>query len=104
MKRIPPAIQEKERYLKFRVRGEEKEIEEVVDAVWESATRYMGTQSVSEANIRFLGDRFSEEDQTGVIRVRVEKANDLRASLALNPCLEDSCFVVEKVSGTLSGP
>jgi RNase P/RNase MRP subunit POP5 len=103
MKRIPPAIQEKERYLKFRVHGAEKEIGEVVDAVWESAIRYMGSQGASEADIRILGDRFSEEDQTGIVRVRADKEDDLRAALALDPCMDDAFFSVEKVSGTVTG-
>ncbi len=103
MKRIPPAIQEKERYLKFRVYGEEKEIGEVVDAIWESSTKYMGTWGVSEADLRILGDMFSKEDQKGVLRVRAGKEDELRAALVLNPCLEEAFFSVEKVSGTISG-
>jgi RNase P/RNase MRP subunit POP5 len=103
MKRIPPAIQEKERYLKFKVNGKSKEIGEVVEAIWQSAIKYMGSQGVSEADLRILGNKFSEEDQEGVIRVRAEKEGDLRAALVLNPCLEEAFLSVEKVSGTISG-
>lgn len=104
MKRIPPAIQEKQRYLKFRVHGEEKDLGEVVDAVWSSATKYMGTQGTSKADIRVIGNKFDEEKQAGVIRVHKNRVNDLRAALTLNPGFEDDSFLsVENVSGTVSG-
>ncbi|MFB6100016.1 MAG: Rpp14/Pop5 family protein [Candidatus Nanohalobium sp.] len=104
MKQVPPAIQESQRYLKFKVRGKEKDIGEIVNAVWDSATKYMGTRGCSEASIWIIGNKFDEEKQEGVIKVNRRKEDDLRAALTLNPCFEDETFLsVEKVSGTLAG-
>jgi RNase P/RNase MRP subunit POP5 len=104
VKQIPPAIQGNYRYLKFRVRGEEKEIGEVVDAVWCSATKFMGTEGCSEADIWIIGNRFDNEEQRGVIKVDREKEADLRAALTLNPEFDDESFLsIEDVSGTIAG-
>ena len=103
MKRIPPAIQEDYRYLRFKVRGDRKDIGEVVDAVWNSATKFMGTKGVSKADIRIIGNKFDEEEQEGVIKVHRDMEDDLRAALALNLEFEDGSFLsIEKVSGTIS--
>ena len=104
MKQIPPAIQEKHRYLKFQAHGERKDICEVVDAVWTSALKYMGTNGVSDADIWIIGNKFNEEKQQGVIKVKNSREADLRAALTLNTGFEDECFLsVTDASGTLSG-
>lgn len=104
MKRLPPAIQEDYRYLKFKVEGSEKSIGDVVDAVWSSALKYMGTEGVSDANIWIVGNKFDEKKQEGVIKVKNSREDDLRAALTLNSGFEDESFLsVVKVSGTLSG-
>ncbi|QGA80740.1 Rpp14/Pop5 family protein [Candidatus Nanohalobium constans] len=102
MKRIPPAIQENQRYLKFKVRGEYKEIGEVVDAVWDSATKYMGTQGASKCDLWIIGNKFDEEKQEGVVKINREMEDDFRAALTLNTGFDDDTFLsVEKASGTL---
>jgi RNase P/RNase MRP subunit POP5 len=104
VKQIPPAIQESEHYLKFKVNGEEKELGQVVDSVWTSVTEFMGVQGASEADIWIIGNKFDEDAQTGVIRVRRDKVDDVRAALTLRPGFEDKSFIsVERVSGTISG-
>lgn len=103
MKQIPPAIQENERYLKFKVNGEEKDLGQVVEAVWSSVTEFMGVQGASEADIWIIGNKFDKDMQSGVIRVRRDRVNDLRAALTLRPRFKDETFIsVEKVSGTIS--
>ena len=103
MKRIPPAIQESQRYLKFKVRGEKKELGDVVEAVWDSAAKFMGTKELSKADIWIIGNKFDEEEQEGVIRVNRGCEDSLRAALALDPVFEDAFFSIERVSGSVSG-
>lgn len=104
MKRIPPAIQENQRYLKFKVRGEDKELGEIVEAVWSSATKFMGVKEASKADIWIIGGRFDEKNQEGIIRVHRDNEDSLRAALALNSSFnDDTIFTVENISGTVSG-
>lgn len=104
MKQIPPAIQEDYRYLKFQVNGGKKDIGEVVDSVWQSGLKYMGSSGMSEADVWIIGNKFDEEEQEGVIKVRRGSEDDLRAALTLSPGFEDESFLsVEKSSGTLKG-
>ena len=103
MKHIPPAIQEEERYLRFRVHGEEKDIGDVVDAVWKSATVFMGTKGVSKADIWTIGNKFDTEEQRGIIKVHKEKVSEIRAALTINSSFDDDSFIsIEKVSGTIA--
>jgi RNase P/RNase MRP subunit POP5 len=104
VKQIPPSIQEDHRYLLFKIRNGSKDIDEVVDAIWRSATKYMGTKASSEAQIWIMANQFNNEKQEGVIKVEKSKQKDLRAALTLNPGFKDDTFLsIEKVSGTLEG-
>jgi RNase P/RNase MRP subunit POP5 len=104
MKQIPPAIQEKEHYLKFRVRGDKKEFGEVVDSIWKSVNCFLGTKGSSQANVWVIENKFDEAEQEGVIGVQRDMVDEVRAALTLNPGFEDETFLsVEKVSGNLSG-
>ena len=102
MKQMPPAIQEKHRYLKFKVRGKQKNLGEVIEAVWKSATKYMGTNGASKANIWIIGNKYNKKKQEGVIRVNQDRENDLRAALTINNGFKDQTYLsIEKVPGTL---
>lgn len=105
MKQIPPAIQENYHYIEFQIEGEgKKEIGEVVDAVWKSALKYMGSKGASKADIWIIGNKFDLESQKGVIKVHRDKVDNLRAALTINPGFKDeSFFSVENISGTISG-
>jgi RNase P/RNase MRP subunit POP5 len=104
VKQIPPAIQEKKRYLDFEVKGNHKELGEIVEAVWSSATKYIGVKGASKADIWIIGNKFDEKEQRGVIKVNRDKEHDLRAALTINPCFGDEAFLaVENVSGTIKG-
>lgn len=103
MKQIPPAIQENSRYLSFGIHGEKKELGEVVEAVWNSALDYMGTKGVSDAKIWIIGNKFNRKKQEGIIKVKENKEDDLRAALTINNGFEDKSFIkVKKTSGTLN--
>jgi len=102
--RLPPSLREKQRYLKFSVHTEEDvDLGEVVNAIWDSALDYLGEQGCSEANLWVIGNRFDEGEQTGTVRVRREKEDDLRAALTLVDQIggEKGFISVEKVSGSI---
>lgn len=105
MKRLPPAIQEKHRYLEFRIHGGEFEIGEVVDAVWEAALDYLGEKGCAEANFWMIGNKFDEEKQQGIIKVNRKREDDLRAALTLIEQIsgEEAFIEVTGVSGTMKG-
>lgn len=104
MKRLPPSIQEKKRYLKFRIHSEEDvELGEVVNAVWNSALNFLGSKSASKADFWILGNKFDEKEQEGVIRVNQDMEQELRAALALIDRVdsEEAFLEILDVSGTL---
>lgn len=104
MKSLPPSLRENRRYLKFRVHSDEKkELGEVVDAVWNSCLSYIGTAGCSEANFWVIGNRFDEDTQEGIIKVRRQKEDEVRAALTMiNQIGGSSGFIeVKRVSGTL---
>lgn len=84
LNRLPPAIREDYRYLKFRVHAEENvEIGDLVDAVWEKSLDFLGTSGSSQADFWIVGNKFNEEKQEGIVKVRKEKVDDFRAALCL---------------------
>lgn len=104
MKRLPPSIQEEQRYLRFKVHSEEpKEIGEVVEAVWKGALDFLGTREASKADFWILGNKFDEEKQEGVIRVNASMEEKFRAALTLIDRVgsERACLEVLQVSGAL---
>lgn len=106
MKRLPPSQRENQRYLKFRLRAEKDlDLGEVVESVWKSCIRYLGTRDSSAANFWVIGNKFNEEEQQGVIRVRADREDDLRAALATSKDVGGVEGFVEivKVSGSLKG-
>ena len=105
MKRLPPAIQEKHRYLEFKIHSEEQDLGKVVDAVWKSALEFMGEKGCAEANFWVIGNKFDEKKQQGVIKVNREREDDLRAALTLIEEISDKKAFVEVtgVSGTMKG-
>lgn len=104
MKRLPPTLREKERYLRFRVRTEEPvEFGDVVDAVWDSALDYLGSKGASAADFWIVKNRFDEDSMTGVIKVNRDSEPELRAALALVDRIGSSkgFISVEDVSGSI---
>lgn len=104
MKRLPPAIQEKQRYLSFRVRSEmDAEIGDVVDAVWKASLNYLGSKDSSKADFWVIGNRFDEEKQEGVIKVNRGSGDDLRAAITMIDRIggEKGFIEVMEVSGTM---
>lgn len=104
MKRLPPAIQEEQRYLEFQLHSDEKhELGDVVDAVWDAVLEFLGSKEASRADIWIMGDEFQESEQRGVIQVNRDAVNEVRAALALLDEIDGvKAFIrVTQVSGTL---
>lgn len=103
--RLPPALREKKRYLKFKIRSEEEvELGEVVNTVWNSVLNYTGSKGASEADIWIIGNKFSEKHQEGVIKVNRDKASEIRAALSLIDGFngKKGFIEVKKKSGSLN--
>lgn len=101
---LPPSQRKSYRYMRFEIHSDKTvKIGEVVDAVWSSALKFLGTRGVAEADFWFLGDRFDEKDQKGIIKVERANLDNLRAALALvNGFSDKEGFIeVKKVSGSL---
>ncbi|MFB6190419.1 MAG: Rpp14/Pop5 family protein [Candidatus Nanohaloarchaea archaeon] len=104
IKRLPPAIQEEHRYLEFQVHCESQvELGDVVNAVWDAALGFDGSRGASEMDFWIIGNRFSEKDQRGIVKVNRHSEEELRAALALIDSLggEKGLIEVTQVSGTL---
>ena len=104
IKQLPPSQRKSYRYLKFRVHSEKKvDTGEIVDAVWKSTLKFLGTKEAAETDFWLLGDKYGEETQEGVIKVRKNKLDELRASLTLvNEVSGEEVFIqVIKTSGSI---
>lgn len=104
MKKLPPSLREKQRYFKFQIHSEENiDLGELVDAVWDSSLSYLGVKGCSEANFWVIGNKFEEEKQEGVIRVRRSEEDNIRAVLTMVDEIggKDAVVEVEQVSGSV---
>jgi len=104
MKRLPPAMREKRRYLRFRVRSENDfELGEIVDSFWDVVVDYHGVEGTSKIDPWVIGNLFDEGSQRGIVRVNKGHEDSLRAALCMLEEVdgEDVLVEVEKVSGSL---
>jgi RNase P/RNase MRP subunit POP5 len=102
VKNRTPAERDSQRYLKFRIHSEEKvSFREVLQAVKNSTREFMGIKELSEAQPWLIKNRFNEEEQEGVVKIKREFEDDLRASLTLSELPENGFFEVVKVSGSV---
>lgn len=104
IKQLPASQRKSYRYLKFKVHSKEiVDTGDIVEAVWNSALKFLGTRGAAETDFWVLGNKFNEENQEGVIKVRRDKVEELRASLTLVSGFsgEEGFIEVTKVSGSL---
>lgn len=103
MKKLPPAIREKHRYLKFRIHSEtEFEFGDVVEAVWDATLEYNGSKGVSSINPWIIKNKFDSENQEGVFRVARDEEDNFRAAVAQIDSISgrNAFFEIVKVSGS----
>ncbi len=104
MKRLPPSIRQKKRYIRFKIHSERDfDIGEVVDSFWKSIIDHAGAEGASKMDPWIIGTTFDEDKQEGVIKVRRSELDRLRAALTLVNCIEgeDAFVEVVRVSGSL---
>lgn len=104
MKRLPPSIRQKKRYMKFRIHSEEEfELGKVVDAFWDSILDYSGAEGASRIDPWIIGNLFDEDKQEGVFKVRSSEEDTVRAALTLLESVDgEEAFVeITRVSGSL---
>jgi len=105
MKNLQPAMKDSTRYIKFKIHSDKEiEISEMVENFWDASIGYIGVKNLSNANPWLIGNKFDQKNQEGVIRVKKEYVEDIRASLAMISEIGSSkAFIsVEKVSGNIA--
>ena len=106
MKNLQPAMREKTRYLKFKVHSEENiELSDFVNSFWDKSIAYLGSRTLSDASPWIIANKFDEEKQEGVIRVKREEIDAVRAALTLIRKFNGQEGFVEvlKISGAVRG-
>lgn len=106
MKNLQPAMRDKTRYLKFRIHSEKDvELPEFVNSFWDTAIDFIGSRTLSDASPWIIANKFDEENQEGVIRVKRGRVDEVKAVLTLIRDFneEDGFVEVLKVSGAVRG-
>ena len=99
-----PAEKYSQRYLKFKIHSDASiELSDALDSFWGMVHGYIGSQHASQADPWFMANKFDQEAQEGVVRVKKDFEDILRACLVLISHVdgEDVFFSVESVSGSL---
>lgn len=101
---LPKSLREKQRYLVFDIICEQdREIGQVVDAVWESMLELLGESGVAKADPWVLEDLFDSEAQRGGMKVNRDAVHEVRAALTLVQEIggEKAALKVLGVTGTM---
>lgn len=101
---LPKSLREKKRYIVFEVLCErDRELGQVVDAIWDAVLDLLGQQGAARANPWVMGDLFDDEKQRGGIRVNKDDVEEVRAALALVQEVggEEAAIQVLGVTGTM---
>ncbi|MBC5793385.1 MAG: ribonuclease P protein component 2 [Nanohaloarchaea archaeon] len=104
MKRLPPSIRQKKRYVRFNIHSESNfDLGEVVDCFWDAVIDFSGVQGSSKIDPWIIGNTFDETKQEGVVKVRRSEVESFRAAITLveNIGGEDAFVEVIQVSGSL---
>jgi RNase P/RNase MRP subunit POP5 len=104
MKRKIPAERKSQRYIKFKIHSDiDHCLSDIVEEFWSSVHSYMGSKDASQAEPWLIANKFSRQNQEGVIRVNRGFEDDLRTSLILIDEVqgEDVFLSTQDVSGTL---
>ena len=103
MKSRPPARRPKTRYLRLRIEAEEEiSFDEFSDSVNSALEDSLGHIYGSRVHLRILHNTWKKERQSGIIEVRKESVDEVRASLITADLPVDGFIYIEKASGTVS--
>lgn len=102
---LPKSLREKKRYIVFEVLCErDREMGQVVDAVWDALLDFLGQEGVARASPWIMGDMFDREKQRGSVKVNKDEVEEVRAALALVQDIggEEAALHVLGVTGTMA--
>ncbi|WP_414837492.1 Rpp14/Pop5 family protein [Candidatus Nanosalina sp. VS9-1] len=94
------------RYIKFKIHSEsEIKFEELLEAYWDTIPEFVGLKDFSDADAWLIKNKFNQEEQEAVIRVKREYEVDMKAALTLLRNFDGTrgFAEVERVSGAISG-
>lgn len=81
-KLLPPAQREKNRYLAFEIRSDQKySRDEIVKALWNASLRYLGEKGTSQTSMWIMD--WDQDTQKGIIKTNHKAVNDIKAALTL---------------------
>ncbi len=102
IKRLPPTLRGRKRYVAFTVDCDERLTrDEVIKLIWRASTGFFGEREMSGINLRVLD--FDEDSQEGFLVCSHKCVGDVKVSLALVHDLGGRrvCIVPRGVSGTI---
>ena len=102
---MQPSQRPSYRYLRLKIHSEASvTFEEILEEYWEKVPEFIGLKDFSDADAWLIKNRFDQEDQKAVLRVKREYERDFEAALSLIESFDGKKgFVeVEKVSGSIS--
>lgn len=104
MKQLPPSIQEDARYLRFKIHADEEiKFGDAVESIWDVLLEEIGAIELSRADLWIVKNKYSKEENAGVIRINREMEDMVRSSiLFLTEISDKEVFAeIEKASGMI---
>lgn len=102
---MQPSQRPSYRYIRLKMHSEASvSFEELLEEYWDKIPEFIGLRDFSDADAWLIKNRFDQEDQKAVLRVKREYEKDFEAGLALMDSFgnEKGFVEVEKVSGSIS--
>ncbi len=104
LKRLPPDIRIRERYIVFSIISEKHfSLEEAVRTIWSSALQLFGEAGTSRFHIWIPSNLYNEKRDIGIIRCSHDHVQDVRAALTLIKKIDDEPVIIRTlgVTGTI---
>jgi len=104
LKRLPPDIRIRERYIVFSIISEKHfSLEEAVRTIWSSALQLFGEAGTSRFHIWIPSNLYNENRGIGIIRCSHDHVQDIRAALTLIKKIDDEPVIIRTmgVTGTI---
>lgn len=104
LKRLPPDIRIRERYIVFSIMPKEKfSLEDVVKTIWSSLLQLFGEAGTSQFHVWIPSNLYNDKQGIGIIRCSHDHVQDVRAALALVKKIEDTPVLIRTlgVTGTI---
>ena len=102
---MQPSQRPSYRYMRIKIHSESSVVfEELLDEYWDKVPEFVGLKDFSDADAWLIKNRFNQEDQKAVLRVKREYESLFEAGLTLIESFGDKkgFIEIEKVSGSIS--